>query len=373
MSKNALILPADYADWLASVKQRISGARQRALLSANAEQIRLYHEIGSEILDRQSREKWGAKVIDHLSADLRAAFPDMKGLSSRNLKYMKFFAEHCPNRQFVQQTAAQSPALPIGQQSAAQLSASSQISQQTADQLPWFHIVTLLTKLSDPALREWYAREAITASWPRDTLVVQIKNQLHLRQGAAVTNFDQRIPAPMASMAAQILKDPYHFDFLGLGVEAHERDIENALVRHITRFLLELGAGFAFVGKQFRLEVAGDEFFIDLLFYHTRLKCYVVVELKAQAFKPEHAGQLNFYLSAVDAQIKAPDDKPTIGLLLCKTKNRLVAEYALSGIEKPIGVADYQLVRALPEPLDTCLPSIEELELSLEESMKDEL
>jgi predicted nuclease of restriction endonuclease-like (RecB) superfamily len=372
MSRKALILPPDYADWLASVKQRIVGARQRALLSANAEQIRLYHEIGLDILERQSREKWGAKVIDHLSADLRTAFPDMKGFSSRNLKYMKVFAEHCPNRQFVQQTAAQISALPIGQQSAAQLSASPRIGQQTADQLPWFHIVTLLTKLSEPALREWYASEAISASWPRDTLVVQIKNRLHLRQGAAITNFDQRLPAPQAGLAAQILKDPYHFDFLGLGDEAHERDIENALIRHITRFLLELGAGFAFVGKQFRLEVAGDEFFVDLLFYHTRLKCYVVVELKAQDFKPEQAGQLNFYLSAVDAQNKAPDDKPTIGLLLCKTKNRLVAEYALSGIDKPIGVADYQLVRALPEPLDTCLPSIEELETELSRELNDE-
>lgn len=371
MSKKDLILPSGYGEWLASVKQRISGARQRALLSANAEQIRLYHDLGRDIMDRQSREKWGGKVIDHLAADLRAAFPDMKGLSSRNLKYMKFFAEHCPNRQFVQQTAAQIPALPIGQQSAAQL-ATPAISQPTADQLPWFHIVTLLTKLSDPALREWYAREAVSASWPRDTLTIQIKNQLHLRQGAAISNFEQRLPIPQAGLAAQILKDPYHFDFLGLGDEAHERDIENALIRHITRFLLELGAGFAFVGKQVRLEVAGDEFFIDLLFYHTRLKCYVVVELKAQAFKPEHAGQLNFYLSAVDSQIKAPDDKPTIGLLLCKTKNRLVAEYALSGIDKPIGVADYQLVRALPEPLDTCLPSIEELESELSRGLDNE-
>ena len=354
MSGHSIALPPDYADWLASVKQRISGARQRALLSANAEQIRLYHDIGRDILKRQSRQGWGARVIDLLSSDLRAAFPEMKGLSSRNLKYMKFFAQECPGLHFVQQTAA-----PIGQQTAAHLS------QPFADQLPWFHIVTLITKLSDPALREWYAREAVRQSWPRDTLVVQIKSQLHLRQGAAVTNFRQRLTAPEAGLAAQILKDPYHFDFLGLGDEAHERDIENALIRHITRFLLELGAGFAFVGKQVRLEVAGDEFFIDLLFYHTRLKCFIVVELKAQAFKPEHAGQLNFYLNAVDAQIKAPDDKPTIGLLLCKTKNRLVAEYALSGIEKPIGVAEYQLVRALPKPLDTCLPSIEELEAEL--------
>jgi predicted nuclease of restriction endonuclease-like (RecB) superfamily len=246
------------------------------------------------------------------------------------------------------------------------------IGQQPAAQLPWFHIITVITKLSDPALRDWYARQALEQSWPRDTLVIQIKNQLHLRQGAAVTNFEKRLVPPQAGLAAQILKDPYHFDFLGLADEAHERDIENALIRHITRFLLELGAGFAFVGRQFRLEVAGDEFFIDLLFYHTRLKCYVVVELKAHAFKPEHAGQLNFYLSAVDAQIRADDDKPTIGLLLCRTQNRLVAEYALSGIDKPIGVAEYQLVRALPRPLDTSLPSIEEIEAELARDLGEE-
>jgi predicted nuclease of restriction endonuclease-like (RecB) superfamily len=338
MSSNLPALPADYADWLTALKRRIQGARQRAVLAANAEQIRLYHDIGREILERQSQQGWGAKVINHLAVDLRAAFPDMKGLSASNLKYMRFFAQECPDRLF---------------------------GQQSADQLPWFHIVTLITKLSDPALRDWYAREALEQSWPRDTLNVQIKNQLHLRQGAAVTNFGQRLAPSQAGVATQILKDPYHFDFLGLGDEAHERDIEGALIRHITRFLLELGAGFAFVGRQYRLEVAGDEFFIDLLFYHTRLKCYVVVELKATAFKPEHAGQLNFYLSAVDAQIKAPDDKPTIGLLLCRSQNRLVAEYALSGIEKPIGIAEYQLVRALPEPLGTVLPSIEEIEAEL--------
>jgi predicted nuclease of restriction endonuclease-like (RecB) superfamily len=335
MSKPVLTLPPDYSDWLSSLKQRIQGARQRALLSANGEQIRLYHEIGCDILARQSRQGWGAKVIERLSSDLRAAFPDSKGYSARNLKYMQFFAQECPD---------------------------GLIGQQPAAQLPWFHIVTLITKLSDPALRDWYARAALEQAWPRDTLTVQIKNQLHLRQGTAVTNFAQRLVAPQAGLANQILKDPYHFDFLGLGDEAHERDIESALIRHITRFLLELGAGFAFVGRQFRLEVAGDEFFIDLLFYHTRLKCYVVVELKGTGFKPQHVGQLSFYLSAVDAQVKAQDDKPTIGLLLCRTQNRLVAEYALSGIDKPIGVAEYQLVRALPEPLDISLPSIEEIE-----------
>ena len=274
---------------------------------------------------------------------------------------MRFFAEHCPVSAIAQQLGEPSAEAP-----------SPRFGQQPADQLPWFHIVTLITKLKSPELREWYAREALQQSWPRDTLTIQIKNQLHLRQGAAITNFEHRLAPPHAGLATQILKVPYHFDFLGLGDEAHERDIENALIRHITRFLLELGAGFAFVGRQFRLEVAGDEFFIDLLFYHTRLKCYIVVELKAVAFKPEHAGQLNFYLSAVDAQIKAPDDKPTIGLLLCRTQNRLVAEYALSGIDKPIGVAEYQLLRALPTPLDTSLPSIEEIEAELSRDLEQQ-
>jgi predicted nuclease of restriction endonuclease-like (RecB) superfamily len=354
-------LPADYGIWLASLKSRIQGARMRALLSANAEQIRLYHDIGHEILARQRQHGWGTKVIAQLSADLRAAFPEMKGLSATNLKYMRFFAEHCPNRRFV----TESPVASIGQQTADRLDTQHDTAATLTDQLPWFHIVILLTKLSDPALREWYAQQAIQNSWSREVLTVQITNQLHRRQGRAVTNFAQHLAPPQAGLAGEILKDPYHFDFLGLGAEAHERDIENALIRHITRFLLELGAGFAFVGRQLQLIVGGDEFFLDLLFYHTRLKCYVVVELKASAFKPEHAGQLNFYLSAVDAQIKAPDDHPTIGLLLCKTKNRLVAEYALSGMQKPIGVAEYQLVRALPEPLDTSLPRIEDIEAEL--------
>ena len=216
------------------------------------------------------------------------------------------------------------------------------IGQQPADQLPWFHLVTLLTKVSADTEREWYAAQVIQHGWSRSTLDVHIKNRLHLRQGGAITNFARHLPTPDAQLAIEALKDPHLFDFLGLGDEAHERDIENALIRHITRFLLELGVGFAFVGRQFRLEVNRDESFIDLLFYHTRLKCYVVVELKGVAFKPEHADQLNFYLAAVDAQIKAPDDEPTIGLLLCKTENRLAAEYALSGISKPIGVAEYQ-------------------------------
>jgi len=331
-------LPEGYADWLTQLKVDIAQSRQRAALAVNAELVQLYHRIGAEIRQRQQVNAWGAKVIERLARDLSDAFPEIRGFSSRNLKYMAFFAQHCPNGLFGQQPAAQ---------------------------LPWFHVVTLLTKLASPAEREWYAQQIVLLGWSRSTLEQNIKNRLQQRQGAAVTNFVARLPAAESALAHETLKDPYLFDFLGLGDDAHERDIEDGLIRHITRFLLELGAGFAFVGRQFRLDVGGDEFFIDLLFYHTRLKCYVVVELKATAFKPEHAGQLNFYLAAVDAQIKAEDDKPTIGLLLCKQQNRLVAEYALSGIDKPIGVAEYQLLRDLPETLGRNLPSIAEIEAEL--------
>lgn len=338
MSKGTPLLPADYGQWLTEIKGRVLATRQKAALAANAELVSLYWHIGRDILERQAAQGWGSKVIERLGRDLREAFPEMKGFSTRNLKYMRAFAEAWSDFEIVQRVAAQ---------------------------LPWFHLCTLIDKVKIPQQREWYLQQAIAQAWSRTTLEIHIKNRLHERQGQAVTNFTARLPASTSALAQETLKDPYLFDFLGLGEEAHERDIEQALVQHITRFLLELGSGFAFVGRQYRLEVNGDEFFIDLLFYHTRLKCYVVVELKATAFKPEHAGQLNFYLAAVDAQIKAPDDHPTIGLLLCKTQNRLVAEYALSGIDKPIGIAEYELVRALPEPLVTNLPTVEQLESEL--------
>lgn len=331
-------LPEGYSAWLLALKNRIAHAQQRAALAVNRELVGLYWHIGTEILERQHQQGWGAKVIERLANDLKASFPEMKGFSSSNLKYMRYFAERCPD---------------------------GLIGQQAADQLPWFHIVTLITKLDSDKEREWYAEQTIQHGWSRTTLTANINSRLFNRHANAVTNFAARLPQPHSDLAHETLKDPYLFDFLGLGNEAHERDIENGLIQHITRFLLELGTGFAFVGRQFKLDVGGDEFFIDLLFYHIRLKCYVVVELKATAFKPEHAGQLNFYLSAIDAQIKAADDKPTIGLLLCKEKNRLVAEYALSGIDRPMGIANYQLMRTLPEPLDTNLPSIEKIEAEL--------
>lgn len=348
MGKEMAMMPADYVQWLADIKNRVSAARHKAALAVNAELVSLYWYIGRDILQRQAAQGWGSKVIDRLGRDLRQAFPEMKGFSTRNLKYMRAFAEAWTDFEIVQQVAAQ---------------------------LPWFHPCTLIDKVKDTQQREWYLKQAIVQGWSRTTLEIHIKNRLHERQGRAVTNFAARLPAPTSALAQETLKDPYLFDFLSLGEDAQEREIENALMQHITRFLLELGNGFAFVGRQYRLEVNGDEFFIDLLFYHTRLKCYVVVELKATAFKPEHAGQLNFYLAAIDAQIKAPDDHPTIGLLLCKTQNRLVAEYALSGIDKPIGIAEYELVRALPEPLVTNLPTVEQLENELSDwqEERDEL
>ena len=347
------LIPTDYAAWLETVKGRIHSARSRAALSVNGELIHLYHSIGSDILDRQTRLGWGSKVIARAAADLKAAFPDMKGFSTRNLHYMRLFAQECPANPIVQQAAAQFAG-----------STAPRFGQQPADQLPWFHLITLLTQ-AQASEREWYAVHAVAGGWSRDTLKQNLKTGLKQRQGAAISNFSALLPHPQSSLAQETLKDPYNFDFLGLADDAHEREIENALIRHITRFLLELGTGFAFVGRQFRLEVGGDEFFIDLLFYHIRLKCYVVIELKGSAFKPEHVGQLNFYLSAVDSQIKAPDDQPTIGLLLCKSQNRIVAEYALRDTAKPMGIAEYQLLQSLPEPLQTNLPSIEELEAEL--------
>ena len=348
MGKEMAMMPADYGQWLADIKNRVLTARQRAALAVNAELVSLYWHIGRDILQRQATQGWGSKVIDRLGRDLREAFPEMKGFSRANLLYMRAFAEAWIDFEIV---------------------------QQTVGQLPWGHNVLLLNRIKEQEARLFYVQKAIAENWSRSTLEVHIKDRLHERQGKAVTNFAARLPAPTSAFAQETLKDPYLFDFLSLGEDAQEREIENALMQHITRFLLELGNGFAFVGRQYRLEVNGDEFFIDLLFYHTRLKCYVVVELKATAFKPEHAGQLNFYLAAIDAQVKAPDDHPTIGLLLCKTQNRLVAEYALSGIDKPIGIAEYELVRALPEPLVTNLPTVEQLENELSDwqEERDEL
>jgi predicted nuclease of restriction endonuclease-like (RecB) superfamily len=332
--------PQGYAEWLKGLKVRIHEAQQRATLAVNAELILLYWRLGRDILARQAEQGWGSRIVERLAHDLRSAFPEMKGFSRANLMYMRAFAEAWDESEIVQQ--------PVGQ-------------------LPWGHNIVLLTKLKEPETRLAYAKAAIQHGWSRNVMVMQIETRSLERQGQAVDNFAHSLPAPRSDLARESLKDPYRFDFLGLGEEAQERDIENALIGHVTEFLLELGAGFAFVGRQVHLEVGGEDYYLDLLFYHVKLRCYVVIELKAGAFKPEHLGQLGFYLTAVDEQLKDDSDGPTIGLLLCKSRNKVVAEYALRDTTKPLGIAEYQLVAALPVQLQTGLPTIEQIERELQE------
>lgn len=334
-------MPDNYGTFLTDLKARVRAAQVRAVLSVNRELILLYWHIGKEIHRCKSAEGWGAKVIGRLAKDLKAEFPEMGGFSARNLKYMQSFAEAYPESTIVQQPAAQ---------------------------LPWFHICTLLDKVKDPTSREWYIGKALEHGWSRAVLNLQIETLAYERKGKAVNNFAHTLPPPQSDMAREALKDPYTFDFLSLSEEAHERDLERGLVQHIQQFLLELGAGFAFVGRQVAIEVGGEDFYLDLLFYHLRLRCYVVVDLKMKSFEPEFAGKMNFYLSAVDDQMRHPDDKPTIGLLLCKdSKNRLKIEYALRDVQKPIGVAEWQtrLVESLPKKLRGSLPTVAELEKEL--------
>ena len=335
-------LPESYAAVLGEIKKRIQTERIRVVMAANAAMVLLYWDIGRLILERQADEGWGARVIDRLSADLREAFPDMQGLSARNLKYMRAFAATWTDRQFVQQVAAQ---------------------------IPWFHNCVLLDKVKDHQTRIWYARRANEEGWSRNILVIMIERQLYERQGKAITNFPDTLPPADSDMAAQVFKDPYLFDFLGTADPRREREIEQALMDHIQHFLLEMGAGFAFVGRQVLLEVGDRDFNLDLLFYHLKLRCFVVVELKTVPFDPGFVGQMNLYLSAVDDLLRHSDDKPTIGLLLCKSKDRLVVEYALRGFQKPVGVAEWEtrLVKRLPKELKGQLPSPDEIAKLLED------
>ena len=319
-------LPADYAALLGEIKERIRTERVRVVLAANQAMVLLYWDIGKAILARQEREGWGAGTIDRLSHDLREAFPDMRGFSPRNLKYMRAFAAAWPDRAIVQQAAAQ---------------------------IPWFHNCVLLDKVSDRQTRLWYVAKAREEGWSRSVLTLQIERRLHQRQGKAITNFPRTLPPSDSDLATQAFKDPYLFDFLGTAEPRTERELEQGLVDHIQRFLLEMGAGFAFVGRQVLLEVGDSDFRVDLLFYHLQLRRYVVVELKAVPFSPAFVGQMNLYLSAIDDLMRHPDDAPTIGLLLCKGKDRMVVEYALRDLAKPLGVADWEtrLVEILPDDL----------------------
>jgi predicted nuclease of restriction endonuclease-like (RecB) superfamily len=300
--------------------------------------VLLYWQIGRDIIVRQAAAGWGAKVIDRLAVDLRREFPEMKGFSSRNLMFMRGFAEAFPEEPIV---------------------------KQLVSQIPWGHIIRIMQMVKDPSERQWYIHKTMEHGWSRPVLVHQIESGLCRRQGKAITNFDRTLPKPQSELARQTLKDPYLFDFLNLGEEAEERDFERALTEHIRRFLLELGVGFSFVGSQYHLDVGDQDFYLDLLFYHLHLRCYVVIDLKMTEFKPEYAGKMNFYLSAVDDLLRHKDDQPSIGIILCKTKNKLIAEYALRDTRKPIGVSGYKLTEALPKKLQGKLPTIEALEAEL--------
>ncbi|PZV01122.1 MAG: DUF1016 domain-containing protein [Leptolyngbya sp.] len=329
------LFPADnYAVFLKDLKTRIRRAQVKAALAVNQELIILYWQIGREILARQQQEGWGAKVIDRLAKDLKQEFPDMKGVSPRNLKYMRAFAEAYPDETIVQRCAAQ---------------------------IPWRHNQVLIDKLNDPSERIWYAQQSLDNGWSRDILVMQIESNLFQRQGGAVTNFERTLPPEQSDLAQQLIKDPYNFDFLNLTSATQERELEKALVERIRDFLLELGVGFAFVGSQYRLEVSGNEYFMDMLFYHLKLRCYVVIDLKVTEFRPEYTGKMNFYVAAVDDLLRHPDDQPTIGIVLCKSKDKTIAEYALRNVNTPIAVTTH----SLPEQLKANLPTIEQLETEL--------
>ncbi|MEO8401047.1 MAG: PDDEXK nuclease domain-containing protein [Gammaproteobacteria bacterium] len=343
-NKDTLHLDNEYLAFVSSIKSRLKTAQLRAASAVNTEVLGFYWGLGKDILDMQASKKhWGTKFLDQLSHDLQTANPEMSGLSKRSLEYMRLLATVYPEQQ--------------------------QFTQQPAAQLPWSHIQLLLDKFkNDASQREWYAKEAITNGWSRPTLNTHIKSDLYERQaidGVKVSNYQKLLPSPQSDLAHDMLKNPYNFDFLTISKEAHERDIENGLVNHIRNFLLELGAGFAFVGTQVPLVVDGEEYFIDVLFYHLKLRCYVVIELKAKKFKPADLGQLSFYLTAVNEQLCHPQDNPTIGILLCESRSKIVAEYALRQISAPIGVSEYTLSRALPKEFKSSLPTIEEIEIGL--------
>jgi predicted nuclease of restriction endonuclease-like (RecB) superfamily len=331
----------DYRALIADLKTRIRSAQIKAAITVNRELIALYWDIGQLIAEKQRASGWGDAVIDQIAGDLTRELEGMKGFSRRNLYYMKrFYNFHAGRDEFVQQLVAQ---------------------------IPWGHNILILENIKEQEKALWYVQKTLENGWSRNALGLQIDNRLYERQATLpkIDNFAERLPAPQSDLARQTLKDPYLFDFLDVGEEARERELESALVDRITRFMLELGKGFAFVGRQYHLEVGGDDFYLDLLFYHVRLHCYVALELKTGPFKPEYAGKLNFYLTALDEQVKTPEDQPSIGLVLCRDRNNLVAEYALRDLGKPIGIARYALAGTLPEALKASLPTVEEVEAEL--------
>ena len=347
--EESLHLDEKYKDFLNSMKDRLKTAQIRAALAANSELITFYWELGTDLIEKQKSYQWGDHFLEQFSHAMRQTFPEMRGFSVRNLQRMKQFATLYPDLQ---------------------------ITTQAVSQLPWGHITRLIQMIKNDSQREWYAQQTIKNGWSRSILEMQIESGLYDRQAVSskkITNYHEHLPTPQSDLANEILKDPYNFDFLTIQDDAHEREIENALVTHVRDFLLELGQGFAFVGSQVPLTFDDEEFFIDLLFYHLHLRAFVVVELKAGKFKPEHTGQLGFYLAAVDDLMRKEGDNQTIGILLCKSKNKVIAEYALRSVKVPIGVSEYTLSKYLPKEFKTNLPTVEEIEAELNEAVSKKL
>lgn len=349
---------AAYRDWLASVKNRIHAARMNVALSANRELIALYYELGAQISERESTAQWGTGFIDAFSKDLKASFPDVGGFSAKNLRYCRAFFRFYCDPAIWQQAVAKLTTEPWAGVDAELV--------QRLERIPWGHHIQIFSKCSGLVEAGFYIGQTIEQGWSRDVLALQLKSRLFDRVGKAVTNFSRTLPVPQSDLAQQTLKDPYTFDFMSMTAPYNERDVERKLMQHMTQFLLELGKGFAFIGRQYHLEIADNDYYIDLLFYHVTLKCYVVVELKNRKFIPEYAGKLNFYLSAVDSLLKRDDDNPTIGLLLCRDKNNIEVEFALRDVNKPMGVSEYNLVETLPDNLKGSLPTVEEIERDLQ-------
>ena len=361
----------EYKNWIVELKQKINSTQIKASIAVNTFLIGFYWDLGKMISEKENI--WGTKLIEQVAKDLSVEFPDMKGLSVRNLKYCRqFYQFYCVqsiNENVIgQQLVAQlhSPYLQINKHSAEfSQQPVDQFIQQFVGQIPWGHNILIFTKSKDINEALFYLSETKENNWGRETLALQIKNNLYNRSGKAITNFKSALPDALSDLAQQTLKDPYCFDFMNLTKPYVERDIEKQLVKHITQFLLELGKGFAFIGQQYHLQVSDKDYYLDLLFYHTRLKCYVVIELKNTAFMPEYTGKLNFYLSAVDSLIKQVDDNPSIGILLCRDKDNVEAEFALRDIGKPMGISEFTLVEQLPENLKSSLPTVEEIENDL--------
>lgn len=341
---NKLSIKTDesYKSWLKELKQSFLHAQLKAATRVNSTLLEFYWQLGSDIVEKQKASQWGEGFLAQLSEDLCREFPDIKGFTLRNLKYVRQWYSFY----------ASAPA--IGKQAVSQLM-----------QVPWGHNIVIARKSQSHEEALFYIRQTQQNGWSRNVLIHHMGGGLYQRDGKAITNFEQTLPPVQSDLAQQSLKDPYMFDFLSLTTDHNERELEKGLVQHMTRFLLELGAGFAYVGRQVLLAVGEKEFYLDLLFYHLKLRCYMVIELKTGEFTPEHAGKLNFYLTAVDRQLKSPEDNPSIGLLLCKQKDGLIAEYSLADMQKPIGISEYQLTQALPDGLKSSLPSVEEIEAEL--------